>query len=140
MPARPADAARVAFPNRRQFMKGAASGVAVALGAPTILPSSALGDDKRPAASGRLGLGFIGVGKQALGHLKSYLGKPEVQVLAVCDVDTTRRENAKATVEKKYGQAGQGAGGKAGDYKGCGAYNNFRELLERKDIDAVVIG
>src|SRR5690242_7409245 len=93
------DSARGHHPNRRQFMQGAvsgAAGAALALAAPTIIPSSALGDDKRPAASERLGLGFIGVGKQCLGHVKHYLGKPEVQVLAVCDVDTTRRENAKS--------------------------------------------
>src|SRR5262249_19138497 len=56
------------------------------------------------------------------------------EVLAVCDVDTTRRENAQKKVEEKYGEKT-----KSGQYKGCAAYNDFRELLARKDIDAVVI-
>jgi len=61
------------------------------------------------------------------------LGNPEIQVLAVCDVDTTRRELAKEAVEEAYGTA-QGA-----RYQGCAAYNDFRELIARKDIDAVMI-
>jgi predicted dehydrogenase len=56
---------------------------------------------------------------------------PDVQVLAVCDVDKTRRLFSKATVDEAYS-------GKAG-YKGCAAYNDFREILVRRDIDAVVI-
>src|SRR5207244_8138223 len=57
-----------------------------------------------------------------------------VQVLAVCDVDTNRREHARKTVEARYA-----AQIKSGTYRGCGAYNDYRELLRRKDIDAVVI-
>src|SRR5262249_11096748 len=55
-------------------------------------------------------------------------------VVAVCDVDTTRRESAKQTVEKRYAEQQ-----KSGQYKGCTTYNDFRELVARKDIDAVVI-
>ncbi|MCB1212651.1 MAG: Gfo/Idh/MocA family oxidoreductase, partial [Verrucomicrobiales bacterium] len=78
-------------------------------------------------------LGFIGVGKMNSGHLGNFLGRNEVQVVAVCDVDTNRRDNAKKRVEERYGKD------KDAGYKGCEAYNDFRDLLARKDIDAVVI-
>lgn len=66
--------------------------------------------------------------------MRGFLGRNNVRVLAVCDVDTTRRENARKTVETRYA-----ARITAGEYKGCDTYNDFRELLARKDIDAVVI-
>jgi predicted dehydrogenase len=115
---------------RRDFVKGAAAAVAL----PTIVTRSALGDDKKAAAGERLALGFIGVGTMNRGHLGHFLGTKEVQVVAVCDVDTTRRESAKKTVEERYAKDQ-----KNGKYQGCAAYNDFRELLGRKDIDAVVI-
>jgi predicted dehydrogenase len=97
------------------------------------VPASALGREKKKAASDRLTLGFIGVGKMNRGHLGHFLGLKDVQVLAVCDVDTTRREDAKKRVEERYGKD------KKTGYKGCDAYNDYRDLLKRSDIDAVVI-
>jgi predicted dehydrogenase len=116
---------------RREFVRRAAVAVAAT---PIIVPGTALGQEKQTAASSRLTLGFIGVGTQNRGHLGHFLGQQDVQVLAVCDVDTTRRDNAKQMVERRYGEQQ-----KSGTYKGCTAYNDFRELLARKDIDAVVI-
>jgi predicted dehydrogenase len=116
--------------SRRTFLGQA--GLAAVAG-PLIISARALGREDRPAAGDRLTLGFIGVGKQNRGHLRKFLDRPEVQVVAVCDVDTTRREDAKGRVERKYGD------GQRSDYKGCAAYNEFRELLARDDIDAVVI-
>ncbi|HWE38716.1 MAG TPA: Gfo/Idh/MocA family oxidoreductase [Isosphaeraceae bacterium] len=116
---------------RRGFLGRSAAALAV----PTIVPASALGRAGRLAPSERISLGFIGVGKMNGGHLRHFLGRDEVQVVAVCDVDTKRREHAKGLVEEKYGKAKD----KGGDFKGCGASNDFRELLARKDIDAVVI-
>jgi predicted dehydrogenase len=116
---------------RRDFVKSAA---VTAFAAPLIVPRSALGADDKPAANQRLTLGFIGVGTMNRHHLGQFLGINEVQILAVCDVDTTRREHAKKTVEDRYAQAK-----KNGQFKGCAAYNDFRELLARADIDAVVI-
>src|SRR5262245_26394364 len=115
--------------NRRTFIKASA-----AVAAPLIVARSALGDDKKDAASERLRLGFIGMGTMNRGHLGYFLGQKDVQVLAVCDVDTNRRENAKKIVEQRYGEAI-----KSGHYKGCTAYNDFSELIARGDIDAVVI-
>lgn len=68
------------------------------------------------------------------GHLGYFLGDKETEVVAVCDVDTTRREHSKTTVEKRYAEKT-----KSGDFKGCASYVDFRELIGRKDIDAVVI-
>ncbi len=92
------------------------------------------GDGATTAPSDRISLGFIGIGKQASGHLDNLLGMKNTQVLAVCDVDTTRREHAKDMADKKYALL------ERKDYKGCDAYKEYRELLDRKDIDAVVIG
>lgn len=115
--------------SRRLFLAASA-----AAAVPLIVPCSALGAAQQPGANDRLGLGFIGVGTQGRGLLNGFLGQKDVQVIAVCDVDTTRRESARKTVEGRYA-----AQMKSGQYRGCGAYNDFRDLLNRKDIDAVVI-
>lgn len=68
------------------------------------------------------------------GHLAWFLKYPDVQVLAVCDVDRWRRENAQQMVLEAYA-----AERRSGTYRGCEAYNDLRQLLAREDIDAVVI-
>jgi predicted dehydrogenase len=117
---------------RRRFMQGAAA-TAVAL--PMLTPASTLAAaPEATPPSERITLGFIGVGTMNRGHLGHFLSMGDVQVLAVCDVDTNRRNHAKEMVEKHYADKK-----KSGQYKGCAAYNDFRDLLARKDIDAVVI-
>jgi predicted dehydrogenase len=116
-------------PTRRSFLQTAAASIATG---PLIL--SASGEEKKEAPSNRLTLGFIGLGKMNRGHLGNFLGQKDVQVVAVCDVDTKRREHAKDVVEKRYAEET-----KKGTFKGCSAYKDFRDLLKRKDIDAVVI-
>ena len=118
---------------RRDFIKSAAGAAfALAGGAPMIIPSSALGNANTAAPSERLTLGFIGIGKQSSGHLGALSGKKETQVLAVCDVYKKRLDHAKKTVDDLY---------KKIERKGSpDAYGDFREVLARKDIDAVVIG
>jgi predicted dehydrogenase len=115
--------------SRRQFNKKVAALVA---GVPFILRSELWAADVKP--SDRLTLGFIGLGKQNRSLLGDFLRRPQTQVVAVCEVDRTRRENAKKIVENSYAK-------KAGQisFKGCDAYVDFRELVARKDIDAVVI-
>lgn len=113
--------------NRRQFL----TATVISAAAPLILPRG-FGVDV--PANNRLNLGFIGVGTQGKGLMGGFLHRKEVQVVAVCDVDTTRRENAKHIVEESYAKQTT-----SGEYKGCQAYNDFRDLLARKDIDAVVI-
>lgn len=113
--------------SRREFVKTAAT-VAV----PMIVPSSALGLQGAKPPSERITMGVIGVGYQARGHLEFLVRHPDVKVLAVCEVDTTRRLGAKKIVDDWYSNDTT--------YKGCDAYNDFRDLIARKDIDAVLIG
>lgn len=114
-------------PSRRDFLKTTALLAAV----PLILPGRVWSAETAP--SKRLVLGCIGMGKMMAGHLGNMLNRDDVEVVAVCDVDTTRREAAKKRVDDAYTA-------KAGTtYKGCTAYPDFRELLARKDIDAVII-
>ncbi|MFM1768120.1 MAG: hypothetical protein RJA22_649 [Verrucomicrobiota bacterium] len=116
--------------SRRSFLQHTAA-AGLAAGAPFLLPSRVWAADVKPAD--QLTLGFIGMGTQGRGLMGGYLGRKECRVVAVCDVDTNRREHAKNQVEAHYAkQTGI-------QYKGCAAYNDFRDLLARKDIDAVVI-
>jgi len=81
----------------------------------------------------RITLGCIGVGTQGRGLLGGFLSQPNTRVVAVCDVDTTRREHSRKTVDEFY-TARTGT-----TSKDCAEYKEFKELLARKDIDAVVI-
>jgi predicted dehydrogenase len=114
---------------RRQFLKLT---TAASLSAPLLL-SSGWADPARKGPHDRITLGFIGTGTQGRGLLNNFLGQPDTQVLAVCDVDTTRREHHQKIVDEFYSIK------QDKEYKGCAAYKEFQELLARKDIDAVVI-
>ena len=112
---------------RRGFLGGTAAAFAM----PLIIPRIARG---QTAANNRLGLGFIGLGGRGMGHVKSFMHAADVQVVAVCDPYRSKQQAAVQAVERHYaGRANRG------DYKGCGAYSDFRELLARDDVDAVVI-
>jgi predicted dehydrogenase len=102
---------------RRNFLKGSAAALAV----PVFIPASALGAN---SPSSRITVGCIGVG----------MAFDEAQVVAVCDVDANRAANAQQIVEEHY--AGRSP---SGLYKGCATYSDFRRLLARNDIDAVLI-
>jgi len=119
--------------DRRAFLKRAA-GAAGTVAVPLVISSRALGQDGAVAPSNRITLGSIGVGMMGRGHVRIFSQYPQAQVLAVCDVDRWRREDAKETVQRAYA-----AGTARGTYRGCDAYNDLRELLARRDIDAVVI-
>ena len=118
--------------NRRQFLKAAVSGAAGVVGFPYIVPSSTLGSETAP--SNRITLGFIGTGKQGTDLVEAFLNEPGTQVVAVCDVDSLKMERARNIVEKYYANRQN-----KGTFKGCTIYGNFRHLLSRDDIDAVVI-
>src|SRR5665213_1056491 len=117
--------------SRRDFVKRAS---ALAVAAPTIISATALGNDKAAAPSARITLGFIGIGKQASGHLGALTGRRDTQTLAVCDIHKLRRESARTTVDKKYKDLERNGA------RPCDQYIDFHDLLARKDIDAVVIG
>jgi len=120
-----------------------AAASAAAIGFPTIIPCSALGRG-RTAPSNRITLAMIGTGNQGFNDLRSFLPDERVQVVAVCDVNRESlgywdgklggREPAKRLVEEHYAQQKE-----SGDYRGCDAYVDFREVLGRGDIDAVEV-
>ena len=111
---------------RRQFIRNAAASTA-AISAPWIIPASALGKDGVEAPSERVTLGVIGMGPRCRYVLPQMLEQPDVQCVAVADVQASRRDAAKEFVDKHYGNSD------------CVLYRDFRELLDRKDIDAVLI-
>lgn len=116
-------------PSRRVFLKAAS---AAAVAGPVIITTPIRAAAGRTAPNDRIVMGFIGPGKQGFGHVRRFLGYGDVQVVAVCDVDTSRREHAKKAVEDHYAKQKVG-------YKGCTAHKDFRELLDRQDINAVLI-
>ncbi len=108
---------------------------AAALAAPWFVPRSVLGHARRAAASDRITLALIGVRKMGGAHLASLVGFPDVQIVAVCDVDTATRESARRRVNAAY--AAQTTAG--APFRGCEAYNEYEQVLARPDVDAVVI-
>ena len=116
--------------NRRDFLKTAVGAAAVA-GLPGIVPSSVFG---AAAPSERITIGFIACGKQSQHLMRSFLGSPGTHVVAACDVDKLKLErSSKGIVDEHY------ADRKDGSYKGCASYDDFRDLLARPDVDAVVV-
>ena len=112
---------------RREVLKR--SGAAVALAAPWFVPAAALGRGGKPAASERITLGVIGIGPRCTYDLKAMLQHPDMQCVAICDVQASRREAGKKLVDEHYRTRS----------RGCVAYRDFHELLARRDIDAVLI-
>ncbi|MBM3476359.1 MAG: Gfo/Idh/MocA family oxidoreductase [Armatimonadetes bacterium] len=112
---------------RRDFLRQSATALAGAAAAPYIITSSALGQGQRPAASERIATAHIGVGSRGGGLLGEFMSLPDVQCVAIVDCFASRREGVAHAVNQRYG--GQG----------CTAYGDFREMLARDDIDAVVV-
>ncbi len=112
--------------SRRKFFKhsGAVLGT---WGLAHVIPSSALGFAGTVAPSNRIAVGCIGMGIRGTQLLKGLLQYNDVQVVAVCDVYQSQRQKAKDTIDGHYGGTG------------CTAYNDFRDLCRRSDIDAVSI-
>ncbi len=112
------------FPfSRRRFL----AGTIAACAAPTVIPRCVLGDDNNVSANDKIVIGAIGIGKQMYGsHLSHFLRMPNVQVVAVADVDTSRRDAGKKRVDNAYKNTD------------CAAYNDYHEIIGRDDIDAVV--
>jgi predicted dehydrogenase len=113
--------------NRRQFLKRAAGVAGASVAFPYIVPSSALGLNGAVAPSDRVTLGFIGVGNRGQSYLRPFIYQPDVQVVAVCDPNRWRREQAQHIVNGEYNK------------QVCAAYGDFRVLLARPDIDAVCV-
>ncbi|MCF7847318.1 MAG: Gfo/Idh/MocA family oxidoreductase [Kiritimatiellales bacterium] len=98
-----------------------------AFAAPMVVPASVLGRGGSTAPSNKITLGMIGHGKMMNGHMGRMLSDSSVQIVAVCDVDKTKRDAVQARVEKAYGQ------------KGCDSYNEHERVTDRSDIDACFV-
>ncbi len=115
-----------------------------AIAFPTLIPDRALGLSGLTAPSNRISVAVIGTGNQGFNDLDSFLSDERVQVVAVCDVNREShgywqgklggREPARRLVDEYYAK-----NRRDGTYRGCSASADFREILGRKDIDAVEI-
>lgn len=106
---------------RRRFLKATAASVAF----PYLIPASAMGNAGAVVPSNRIVMAGIGIGNMGRGDLGSFLGRDDVQYVAVCDVKRDVRDSQMNRVNEKYGN------------KDCKAYHHFHEVLARGDIDAV---
>ena len=107
--------------SRRSFLQTALG----AATAPVFIPANVLGAD---APSRKITVGFIGMGGHGTHHnLKHYLKQPDAQVLMACDVDSNHLSRAKERIDTHYGN------------RDCATTKDFREVLARPDIDAVMI-
>jgi hypothetical protein len=129
--------------SRRRFVGRTIKAAAAVTAAPMFVSSRALGREGWLPPSEQIRMGFIGVGTQGGGHLLGgawtyvaggYASRKDVRVLAICDVWKDRRERAQQKVNAHYAEVY----GKDG-YKACEAYNDFRHVLDRDDLDAVLI-
>jgi len=109
--------------SRRNFL-AKMGGIGAAACLPTLVPGRVLG---KAAPSNKIALGCIGVGRMGQGDMRSFMGFDQVRVVAVCDVDSKRMDDAMNTVNKKY------------EDKSCKAIGDYRELVNQDDIDAVSI-
>ncbi|MDR0845812.1 MAG: Gfo/Idh/MocA family oxidoreductase [Tannerella sp.] len=117
--------------NRRDFLKKSATLVAGSFLMPTVVPASVLG---KTAPSNRITVACIGLGRQMVDpNIPQLLKSPHGQIVAVCDVDTWRLENARKQVDEYYTKE------RGTTFKGCKTYTDYRKLLQDKSIDAVML-
>jgi len=113
---------------RRSFLKSLPILTAGAAALPQIVPAAVRGRGGKTSPGDRITLGLIGTGSHGIAmNLQSFLAQPDARIVAVCDVDRNRLERARLMVNRKYGAAD------------CAAYTDFREIITRPDIDAVMI-
>src|SRR5688500_6510379 len=129
--------------NRRSFLKKTGVAVSAVFAAPIIIPASALGKNGHVAPSDRINLAFIGAGNQAENDVKGFLNDERVQITSICDVNKESTgywdENVGGRdyiirkvddfYSQKYGKK----------YKATNGYVDFREVLNRKEVDAVEV-
>ncbi len=113
--------------SRRKFLQNTAIAFGAASVAPWFVPSEVLGKNGKVAPSNRITIGMIGMGRQALyANTNPFLQSKDCQVVAVCDVDKWRLDNAKKKVNEFYMNSD------------CQAYADWREIIARDDIDAIM--
>jgi len=112
--------------SRRQFLKVAgATGAAIAL--PTFIPATALGRGGRPAPSGRITVGIVGWGMIAPDNTKGLMGLNDCQVVASCNIDKKHLKKSLGVINGFY------------KHRGCKSYHDYRQMIAREDIDAIMI-
>ncbi len=109
--------------SRRRFL-GAAAGV---IAAPCIVPAHILGLRGAVPPSERIVMGVIGVGGMGTGNFQAFMRKKDVQVVAVCDVDSKHFEDAATKVDRHYGNTD------------CKKFRDFREIIALKDTNAFIV-
>lgn len=109
--------------SRRQFL----AATALAVAAPTIITGCATASERRPSASNRITVGVVGCGWQGMSNMKGFLNHGDCQVVAICDLDKNHLQEGCDTVNARYKN------------QDCKAYHDYREMLARKDIDAVML-
>lgn len=112
--------------SRRRFLKSAIQAGAV-ISVPQLVPGLARGMAGTVAPSEQLVMAGIGIGGRGSGVLGEFLGQPDVRCVAICDARADRRDRVKKMVDDRYGN------------QDCLLYRDFRELLARDDLDAVLI-
>src|SRR5687768_11742677 len=119
--------------NRREFLSygGAAAAAGLAVSA---APRGAFAGPLPP--SERITVGMIGTGVMGSGHVRRLAREPAVELVAICDVDQSRREAALSSAQAVRSARGPGS---AGGARSIDLYNDYRDVLARSDIDAVVI-
>src|ERR1700749_826810 len=105
--------------SRRSFVKSA--------GAATMLAASPFARAGRVAASDRITLGVIGWGMQGPNNTKGFMAQPDCQVVAMCEIDPKKMDAATGTINQHYGNTD------------CKQYRDYREMIARDDIDAIMI-
>jgi predicted dehydrogenase len=113
--------------SRRDFIKTTVLASAATVSIPLIIPAKSLGRDGYVAPSDRITFGAIGMGNRCMTILPEFMKEKDLQCLAICDAFSNRRKDAKKIVDKTY------------DNGDCDAYRYHEELLDRKDIDAVIL-
>ena len=119
---------------RRGFLGRAAAASAGLAAGPLLRAATAAGGARATPPGERIQVALLGRGRMGSGHLRTLLNRDEVQVVAVCDPDRTRAEEGRAIADAFYA-----AGRTSGRFRGCTAYQDFRHVLDRPDVDAVLI-
>jgi predicted dehydrogenase len=113
--------------SRRGFLQRAAGTSLAGLAFPTIVPASVRGGAEGVGPGDKIAVALVGAGPQGQGVTKGFLAEEGARVVAVCDVKSEQRQSARELINKHYQD------------QGCSTHGDFREVLARRDIDAVII-
>lgn len=113
-------------PSRRRFLRNTLAGTAAIMAGPQIVRAETLGNAAKAGANSRIGMGFIGLGGIADGHLKTFAGNPAIQPLAVCDVRDAQVEQSVGVLKER-------------GYDDILATSRFEEVLANPEVDAVCV-